>query len=33
MTALSDGLFEFLAELKQNNDREWFQAHKGRYEG
>ena len=32
MTALSDGLFEFLAELKQNNDREWFQAHKGRYE-
>ena len=25
-------LFEFLAELRLNNDREWFQANKGRYE-
>jgi uncharacterized protein (TIGR02453 family) len=24
-------LFEFLAELSENNDREWFQAHKDRY--
>ena len=30
--ALSEDLFEFLAELKQNNDRDWFQARKGRYE-
>ena len=30
--ALSDGLFGFLGELKDNNNREWFQAHKGRYE-
>lgn len=29
---LSDGLFEFLAHLKDNNDRAWFQAHKGQYE-
>ena len=25
-------LFEFLIELRANNNREWFQAHKGRYE-
>ena len=25
-------LFGFLTELAENNDREWFQAHKGRYE-
>ena len=25
-------LFEFLAELSMNNDREWFQANKARYE-
>ncbi len=25
-------IFQFLAELKVNNDREWFQANKGRYE-
>ena len=25
-------LFEFLAELRENNNREWFQANKGRYE-
>ena len=30
--ALSEGLFRFLAELKDNNDRDWFQARKGRYE-
>jgi uncharacterized protein (TIGR02453 family) len=26
------GLFRFLKELKANNNREWFQAHKERYE-
>jgi uncharacterized protein (TIGR02453 family) len=26
------GLFQFLTELKDNNDREWFQANKARYE-
>jgi uncharacterized protein (TIGR02453 family) len=26
------GLFQFLKELRANNDREWFQANKGRYE-
>jgi uncharacterized protein (TIGR02453 family) len=25
-------LFEFLADLRDNNDREWFNANKGRYE-
>ena len=25
-------LFQFLAELRMNNDREWFQENKGRYE-
>ena len=25
-------LFEFLLDLRANNDREWFQANKGRYE-
>ena len=25
------GFFEFLAELKANNDREWFNANKQRY--
>ena len=25
-------LFEFLAELKENNNRDWFQANKSRYE-
>ena len=24
--------FEFLLELRSNNDRDWFQANKGRYE-
>ena len=28
----SPELFEFLRELKQNNDRDWFKAHKIRYE-
>ena len=30
--AIPDELFTFLAELKDNNDREWFQANKARYE-
>jgi len=25
------GLFQFLAELKRHNDREWFTANKARY--
>lgn len=25
------GLFEFFSELRANNDREWFDAHKQRY--
>ena len=25
-------LFEFLTELRNNNNREWFQANKGRYQ-
>ena len=32
MSALPEGLFGFLTELKGNNDRAWFQAHKRRYE-
>ena len=28
----SPALFEFLAELSMNNNREWFQANKARYE-
>ena len=28
----SPQLFDFLADLRANNDREWFQANKGRYE-
>ena len=32
MTALPAELFDFLAELKENNDRTWFQANKSRYE-
>ena len=30
--AIPAELFTFLAELKDNNDREWFQANKARYE-
>lgn len=26
------GLIEFLEELRRNNNREWFQAHKGQYD-
>ena len=26
------GLFEFLTELKQNNDRDWFNKNKSRFE-
>ena len=26
-------LFKFLRDLKKNNDREWFQANKERFEG
>ena len=29
---IPDELFTFLAELKDNNEREWFQANKARYE-
>ena len=29
---LPERLFEFLAELKEHNDRTWFQANKSRYE-
>ncbi len=29
---ISTSTFEFLADLSQNNNREWFQEHKGRYE-
>lgn len=28
----SKGTFDFLRDLKENNDREWFAANKGRYE-
>ena len=28
----SSELFDFLLDLQANNEREWFQAHKGRYE-
>ena len=28
----SPELFDFLADLRANNDREWFQANKSRYE-
>ena len=31
-THFGPALFEFLAELRLNNNREWFQANKGRYE-
>ena len=31
-TYFSPALFKFLRELKKNNDREWFQANKARYE-
>ena len=31
--ALHPALFTFLRELRENNNREWFQANKGRYEG
>ena len=27
-----NGLIEFLVELRKNNNREWFQAHKGVYD-
>src|SRR6202165_1193173 len=26
------GLFDFLRQLKKNNNRDWFQKHKARYE-
>lgn len=31
-TYFGPGLFEFLAGLRENNNREWYQANKGRYE-
>ena len=30
--ALHPGIIHLLAELRENNNREWFQANKGRYE-
>jgi len=32
MSCFSPSLFKFLRELKANNDREWFQANRDRYE-
>lgn len=32
MTMISEETTRFLAELKDNNSREWFEAHKARYE-
>ena len=31
MTHFQPGFFDFLAELKENNSKEWFQANKDRY--
>lgn len=31
-THLSSSTFQFLTDLKQNNDRDWFAEHKARYE-
>jgi uncharacterized protein (DUF2461 family) len=31
--SFSPELFAFLRELKQHNEREWFNANKARYEG
>jgi uncharacterized protein (TIGR02453 family) len=31
-SSFSPALFDFLRELRANNDREWFQRHKARYE-
>ena len=28
---ITTALFDFLRDLRENNDREWFQANKGRY--
>ena len=28
---ITAALFDFLRDLRENNDREWFQANKGRY--
>ena len=32
MSHITPALFDFLRELKSNNNREWFQANKARYE-
>lgn len=32
MSHLSPALFRFIADLRENNDRDWFQANKARYE-
>jgi len=32
-TRITPAFFDFLTELKANNNREWFQANKARYEG
>ncbi len=31
MTSIPASLFDFLKDLKENNDRDWFKAHKDRY--
>jgi uncharacterized protein (TIGR02453 family) len=31
-TAFSDGTLRFFRQLKKNNNREWFEAHRGEYE-
>ena len=32
MAAIRPALFDFFRDLKKNNNREWFQANKDRYE-
>jgi uncharacterized protein (DUF2461 family) len=32
MVYFTQDLFQFLLDLKENNDREWFQQNKPRYE-
>jgi len=32
MTTISESTMQFLSDLKQNNDRDWFQKNKSRYE-
>jgi uncharacterized protein (DUF2461 family) len=32
LMSIGPDLFKFLRELKENNNRDWFQANKGRYD-